>query len=415
MKVLIKNAKIYDVNSEYHLQTMDILVTDGVISEISAKIDTSADQTIESKELGISPGWIDVGAFNGEPGYEQRESLASLLAAGAKGGYAYIAPLPTTQPAIDTKSALQYLRSHNQTSTTKIIPLSSATAGSKGGDMAELIDLMERGAAACTDGPNAHISGGALMRISQYAAGAGVHYIHYLPHRELIPDGQIHEGASSVRLGLVGIPSLEEEIYLDEALSIAAYLDQHLYVQNISTSHAANLSESNDSLVASVAYLNLVKTDEDLMTFDQNLKVIPPLRTADDQSALKKAINDGTINCITSNHRPQLREEKDKEFGLSKFGANGLESCFAALCTHADDIAIDRIVHCLSIGGYEMLRLPAPSVSVGSEAVLTLFDASGDITLDDFASKCANNPFADKALKGKVIGVINVDQSTFFV
>lgn len=416
MKILIKNATVYDDRSPVHLQKTDILIIDGLITKIASEISESADHVISSPELCVSPGWLDIGPFNGEPGYEQREDLHSLKNAAAKGGYAYIAPLPNTNPTIDSKSQINFLQRQNDFHATEILPIAAASIGANGIDMSEVIDLVQSGAIAISDGYKSNISKGNLVRIMQYVKGIGATYIHYLPSNVLSADGQINEGEMSILLGMEGIAAIEEIISVQEVLAIAEYVDYPIRIQNISTSAALKLIEKSKSdVTVSVPYLNLTVSEGALRSFDVNLKVLPPLRQEAERKALIKAINKGKINCITSNHMPIKVEDKDKEFGLSKFGAIGLETCFAGIWTFATDINLDRVVYCLSQGAYDMLGLPCPSLSEGEKSVLTLFDPSLDIKITPhfIESKSLNTPFLNKTLKGKILGVINGKKTSF--
>lgn len=416
MKILIKNATIYDELSQYHLQQMDLLIDQGIIKNIAGTIEEDANHTIASTQLSVSPGWLDIGAFNGEPGYEQREDLCSLKKAAVKGGYAFLAPLPITSPAVDNKSQINFLQRQNDFDTCEILPLAAATIGAKGDNMSEIIDLVQAGAIALTDGPQHHLSKGQTLRIIQYANGIGTFYLHYLPTNSLAIDGQINEGEMSILLGMEGLPDTEERMGIQEILEISQYANTTARIMNISTSGAIKLlQKSRVPSLVSVPYLNLTTTEKALETFDTNLKVLPPLRRRSDQRALIKAINKGIINCITSNHMPVKVEDKDKEFGLSEFGATGLETCFSALLTYVPDLDLDRLIYCLSHGAYQMIGLPAPSIAVGQKCVITLFDPSADyhVTPADTASKSMNNPFMNELLRGKIIAVVNGTKTTF--
>jgi len=407
MSILLKNARLYDSRSKYHLKRVDLLIKDGKIKKISRGV-----EVVKSKNLSVSPGWLDIGAYNGEPGHEALEDLNSLKKSAAAGGYIYLATLPTTAPSIDSKSQITYLQKNNDNGVTEILPVACATQGAKGAVISEMIDLDLSGAVAFTDGPDHEINRGQLLRILQYLKRIDGIYIHYLKHNCLVSNGQISEGAQSMKLGLVGMPKTEEKLETLNAIEIARYVGSDIHIHNVSTPDV--IQKSADIQISySVPFLNLIHTDKDLEGFNTNLKVIPPLREQSDKNGLIKLINSGKINCVNSNHRPVLQEDKDKEFGMAKFGNIGLQHCYAALNTHATKLEQERLIHCLSQGAYEYLKLDAPRIEVDQEARLTLFDP--DIKSDSGPShaKCANNPFEGENLTGCIIGVINGLKDTF--
>jgi len=395
-----------------YLKRVDLLIKDGKIKKIGSDIKSRGVEVVKSKNLSVSPGWLDIGAYNGEPGHEALEDLNSLKKSAAAGGYIYLATLPTTAPSIDSKSQITYLQKNNDNGVTEILPVACATQGAKGAVISEMIDLDLSGAVAFTDGPDHEINRGQLLRILQYLKRIDGIYIHYLKHNCLVSNGQISEGAQSMKLGLVGMPKTEEKLETLNAIEIARYVGSDIHIHNVSTPDV--IQKSADIQISySVPFLNLIHTDKDLEGFNTNLKVIPPLREQSDKNGLIKLINSGKINCVNSNHRPVLQEDKDKEFGMAKFGNIGLQHCYAALNTHATKLEQERLIHCLSQGAYEYLKLDAPRIEVDQEARLTLFDP--DIKSDSGPShaKCANNPFEGENLTGCIIGVINGLKDTF--
>lgn len=412
MSILLKNARLYDSRSEYHLKRVDLLIKDGEIKKIGSDLKSRGAQVITSKNLSVSPGWLDIGAYNGEPGHESLEDLKSLKKAAAAGGYLYLATLPTTSPTVDNKSQISYLQKNNDNAVTEVLPIACATQGAKGAVISEMIDLDLYGAVAFTDGPDHQINRGQLLRILQYLKRIDGIYIHYLKHNCLVNNGQISEGAQSMKLGLVGMPKTEEKLETLNAIEIARYVGSDIHIHNISTPEV--IQKTSDVKVSySVPFLNLIRTDQDLEGFDTNLKVIPPLREPSDKNGLIKLINKGKINCINSNHRPILQEDKDKEFGASKFGNIGLQHCYAALNTYADKLEQERLIYCLSQGAYEYLMLDAPKIEAGNEAKLTVFDPDAENSDQQSYSKCVNNPFKADILTGAIIGVINGVKSSF--
>lgn len=405
--ILLRNAHIYDVRSRHHNTVKDVLVEKGRITKIAKKITPpSRAQVITSSQLCISPGWLDIGTYNGEPGYEYREDLESLINAAVSGGYAGLAPFPSCRPTLDNRGQLHYLRSQTQNQPVSIYPIASISKNNEGKELSEIIDLSHAGAKAFSDGDATHMSDGLLTRAMQY--------IKTCDALTIIPayqnsQGHVHEGSVSVSMGVEGLPVYKELTAINETLEAVKYAEGQVLIYNISSAESiARIKKYNGkgSVTASVSCLNLIRDVEDVQDFNLNLKVNPPLRSSQDKRALAKAVESGAINIITSQHRPLSKEEKDQPFGMSSFGAATIETVFASLLTYAD-ISVERLVHCLSVGPREALAVECPTIMVGEEACITVFDTSSKKTYDHFKTRGTNHPFSGSELTGEVIGLIN--------
>ncbi len=394
---------------------MDILIEKGVITKIAKSIVAPKRvKVIESKSLCVSPGWLDIGAYNGEPGYEYREDLKSLMDAAAQGGYVHIAPFPTGQPSVDSKGQLHFLISSAQDHIVNLHPIAAATKNREGEELSELLDLGKAGAIAFSDGNHDHINQDQLIRVMQYLKSIEGITI-YNANKESA--GHVHEGEVSVSMGVEGIPSYDEVSNVEKALRCSEYAESKLVMHNVSNKGSINAikrSSNKKNVSVSVPFMNLIQEDKDVLDFNLNLKVSPPLREKSDRDSLNKAIQSGVIDVITSNHMPLSLEEKDQPFGLSQSGASTIETVFAALNTYSQGVDIDKMIHCLSVGPHEALDLPCQEILVGNKAELTLFDPKEKVTFDEsqLKSKSKNNPYLNQELKGKVIGIINGSSST---
>lgn len=406
--ILLRRATIYDNRTELHLQERDILIEKGVITKIAKNIKApDKAKVISSNQLCVSPGWLDIGTYNGEQGYEYREDLNSLSKAAIKGGYTAIAPFPTGSPSIDNTGQLTFLMHRAKSQKIDILPIACLTKDRKGKEIAELIDLSESGAIAFSDGMGDHMDAPQLLRCLLYLKRVNGLVIRSASVPEL---SQMNEGKVSVQMGLEGSSKHLEISHVSDAIAQSTHSSGRLLVHNISVAdHLMNIKKTDKRNISfTVSALNLTKDEEDVLSFDSNLKVIPPLRESSDRKALSKAITNGQLNVITSNHSPKSLEEKDQPFGMSDYGASTLETVFPSLNTLAENIPLDRIIHCLSVGPYEALGLEGPSIKKGAMANLTLFDPTEATYLKDkdLASKSKNNPFLYTALRGKVKGTI---------
>lgn len=408
---LLKNAKIITARSPFNNSRKDILIKKGIIKKIADNIVDEKAQLIESGNLHVSIGWMDLGTQCNEPGFEHRETLNSLSQVAAAGGFTALAVFPNTYPVMDNKSSIQYLLNSTRDHLVDYYPIAAVSKKCEGKEITEMIDLHQHGAVAFSDGQHSISSGGLMLRALQYANSMNGFVIHYPTDSSLNEGDKIHEGTMSTSLGLKGSPALSELLMIERDIQLNAYAEARLISHTLSSKEAVSkLKElKNKNVFASVAYLNLCKTDESLAEFDVNYKVSPPLRAESDKEALKSAIKDGTIDIICSNHVPLEDELKKKEFVYATSGAIGLQTLYAALNTFAKDLSLGKIVTCLAINPRKILNIEIPAIDEGEACNLTIFDPDIEWTLnnDSNASGAKNSPFWNQSLKGKILGIIN--------
>lgn len=419
MDILLKRAKIIAPGDKNHLQTKDILISKGKIEKIANSVSAPKAKIIESKNLHVSIGWMDIGTHVGEPGLEHRETIESAAHAAAVGGYTDIAVMPTVHPVTHSKSEVSYIENNQPSNGVKIHSIAAVSKNAKGEDLTEMIDMSKAGAIAFGDGLKSIEDSGMMMRALQYAKSVDKPIINYSLDKSLAHDGQMHEGDISVSLGMQGIPSLAEQVAVQRDLYLTKYTDSQLVLHCISTSESCDLIrkaiQEKINVSATVAYLNLVHTDEDLKSFNSNLKVKPPLRSNVDRKALIKGLRNGTIQSIVSNHVPLEEEQKKLEFSYAGFGATGLETCFAVLNTFlAKDLAVEDLVAAFTLGPRRQLKIEMPELKSGVAARLTVFDPDLQWTYDRKSKKSisSNNHYLSEELKGKVIATIIGNKST---
>ena len=413
--MLLRSVTVVDPASPVHRQTVDIRVREGRIAAIAPELEASPDDDIyEGKNALISPGFVDIGAYLGDPGNEEREDIASLSAAAAAGGYVTVAVLPNTVPVRQSVADMRYLGVTGGETPVDLLPLAALSQDTAGHDMTQMMELAEAGAVAFTDGPGHGATASLLKRGLEYARGFGGTIID-TPYEQLSKDGQIHEGAISVRLGLPGIPAMSESIPLRRNLSLLDYTGGRLIVHLLSTAESVTLIEAFRSGGAqltgcTVAAHHLTFTDRELSGFDPNFKLMPPLRDEADRRQLREGLLNGTIDAIVSHHRARHREEKDLEFTYSAFGARGLETALRQLLTWADtDDKLDAVIMALTAGPRRLLSLPAVSIAVEQPAQFTLFTREGGSTIGpaDLKGKTLNSPLLGRQLPGKIIATYN--------
>jgi dihydroorotase len=413
MQVLLKSARIMDGSTENRKQ--DILIHNGRIESIEEHISTPKGATVwESPNLCVSPGWLDVGVYAADPGYEHREDLNSAAAAAAAGGFTAMACFPNTDPALHTKSEILYVKNKAKDLPVHCYPIGAVSQGCEGKDMAELFDMHAAGAVAFSDGKRAVQDAGLLLRALQYAKAFNGLIINVPHHKTIAAGGQMHEGLMSTSLGLKGLPALAEELMVQRDLSLLEYSGGRLHIHLISTAKSVALvraaKKAGLPVTCSVAVANLCFTDGKMADFDSNWKVVPPLRGDSDVKALLEGLMDGTIDFICSNHTPWHEEAKNLEFTYADFGMIGLETTFALCQTFlSNTLSIRDLVEKLSLAPRRVLGLDVPQITVGQRAEITVFDPDAEWVLEakDIRSKSKNTPFIGQTFKGRVLGVFS--------
>jgi dihydroorotase len=413
MTVLIKQAKIIDPSSPFNGHIKDILITNGIIIQISNAINSAAEQIIEQAGLCVSIGWMDVFANFTDPGYEYKETLETGAKAAAAGGFTDVMVLPNTNPVVHSKSQVEYIIQKSKTLAVNIHPIGAITKNAEGKELAEMYDMHQSGAIAFGDGINTVQSAGVLLKALQYVKSFDGTVIQIPDDKSVGANGLMNEGIISTQLGLPGKPAIAEELLVARDLKLARYADSKLHFTGVSSAKSLEYikrsKETGIKVTCSVTPYNLYFTDVDVQGYDTNLKTNPPLRTEADRQGLLNAIADGTIDCIASHHFPQNWDSKICEFEYAKEGMIGLESLFGIL--RELGLYAERLVEMLSVNPRKIFGIAVPEIKEGAAACLTLFNADEEYVFTEqmIQSKSNNSPFIGKKLKGKVIGIINKD------
>lgn len=417
MKVLIKQAQIVCPSSPFNGQLKDILVDNGIITSIADNISDPADKVIEQPGLHASIGWMDIFAHFCDPGLEFRETLETGAAAAAAGGFTEVFVLPNTTPAVHSKSQVEYIVQKSKSLAVNIHPLGAVTKNTEGAELAEMYDMSSSGAAAFSDGINAIQNSGLLIKALQYIKTFDGIILQVPDDKSIAPGGLMHEGVISTQLGLPGKPAMAEELIIARDIKLARYADSKLHFTGVSSAksleYIKRAKEGGIKISCSVTPYHLFFIDEDLTTYDTNLKVNPPLKTKTDKEALLNGLLDGTVDCIASHHIPYNYDNKVCEFEYAKNGMIGLESLFGVIWSIVNGRwTIEDLVKKLSVDPRQLFGLSVPEIKTGAVANLTLFNPATEYTFDEnmIQSKSNNSAFVGKRLKGKVIGIVNRNQ-----
>lgn len=413
MNLIIKSATILDSKSNHHGATNDILIENGIITQIASTIENPNNyETVSYENLHVSQGWFDSSVSLGEPGFEERETIENGLKTAAKSGFTAIAVNPNANPIADTKADISFLKSKAFGNAVDLYPIGALTTKSESVDLAELFDMKNAGAIAFGDYQKA-IKNPNLLKIALlYASNFDGLVLSFPQENKISGKGIVNEGHNSTRLGLKGIPGLAEELQVARDLFLLEYTQGKLHIPTVSTAKSVELIREAKAkglnISCSVAIHNLILSDDELEEFDTNFKVLPPLRTQNDCKALLEAVQDGTIDMITTDHNPIDVEHKKVEFDNAMYGTIGLETAFGALQTVLDT---EKVIDLLT-AGKDRFGIETTQISVGQKANLTLFNPEGKYTFTEehIHSTSKNSAFLGKELKGTVYGIVHNQQ-----
>ena len=409
MNALIKSATVVDSKSDFHNQNVDILIENGIITKISKHISNPKNyQEIKLDNLHVSQGWFDSSVSFGEPGFEERETIANGLNTAAKSGFTSLALNANTNPVIDSNSDITFVTSKSNDHAVNLKAIGALTKASESIDLAELFDMKNAGAVAFYDYQKP-ITNPNLLKIALQYANSFDGLVFSFPQESMISGrGVMNENINSTKLGLKGNPALAEELQIVRDLFLLEYTEGKLHIPTISTSKSVELMRKAKAkkldVTCSVAIHNICFTDDKLQDFDTNFKVLPPLRTQNDIDALIEGLRDGTIDMVTTDHNPIDIENKKVEFDHASYGTIGLESAFGAL----QNIYTTKKTVALLTKGKSRFGIEEYAINEGQKANFSLFnpDAKYIFSENNIHSKSKNSCFLGSELKGKAYGII---------
>jgi dihydroorotase len=339
-----------------------------------------------------------------EPGQENKESIETGSRAAARGGFTSIACMANTVPVNDNRSVTEYILARaRQVGLVNIFPVAAISRGLEGENIVEMADLVEGGAVAFSDDGHCVMKADLIRKALEYARMLDVPIIEHPEDHSISADGQVNEGFISYKYGLRGILNAAEEVIVARDIILQNRIRSRLHLTHISTAGSIDLirnaKKSKTRVTADVTPHHLLLNEERVQTYNTVYKVKPPLRTEKDRLALVKAVVDGTIDCIVSDHAPHTRDEKDREFEYAPFGVIGLETSFAVVCdrlVNTGVIPLSRMVELFSSNPAAILNLKEKGqIKPGFAADLTVFNLNGRFRIEeqDFQSKANNCPF----------------------
>ena len=416
MALLLKGGRVVDPAVGLD-EVADVVIRDGRIVEIGEDLSIPKGITVECAEKVVLPGLVDAHTHLREPGYEYKEDVESGTRAAAHGGFTAVCPMPNTNPVCDEGSAVRFIVERaRERGRVRVHPIGAITVGQNGTALAEMGDMLAEGAVAFSDDGRGLQDAGMMRLAMDYAKQFSATIVSHAEVESLAGKGVVNEGVVSTRLGLPGWPAQAEEIQVARDIALAELTGCRLHVAHISTAGSVELVRSAKArgiAVTCEATPHHLFLDEDAVdaTYDTNLKMNPPLRTAADREALVAALIDGTIDCIATDHAPHASHEKALEFELAPFGSTGLETALPLVNTHLvsrEVLGWADVVRLMAHGPRAALGLPEVRLEAGAVADITVVDpeARVEVTPAFFESKSSNSAFLGATLLGKATEVL---------
>jgi len=418
--LLIQGGRIIDPSQGID-ETGSLLITEGKISWLGrgeiAPPEPGCD-TLHARGLIVCPGFVDLHCHLRQPGFEDKETIATGSQAAARGGFTTICCMPNTSPPLDSRATVDYVKSTAASEgVVRILPIGCISKGREGEELAPMSELASAGVIAYSDDGNPVLNSNLMRQALDCSRGLGLPIIDHSEDTLLSEGGLMNEGIISTRLGLRGIPAAAEEIMIARDLILAQLTEARLHIAHVSTEGSVDLirrgKEKGIKVTAEVTPHHLTLTEEKVIGYNTNAKVNPPLRTKRDTQALIQGLKENVIDAIATDHAPHTEADKLVEFALAAFGISGFETALGSLLSlvHNGQLTLNTLISKLTcepakIIGNKYGRLG--SLEVGVSADVTIFDPDMEWIVDTkaFASKGKNTPLAGSRLKGKVMATI---------
>jgi len=416
MPLLVHGARVIDPSQDMD-SVGDLLIVDGKIAQVGSG--TTSDQpctVLHAEGLVVSPGFVDLHCHLREPGFEDKETIASGTRAAARGGFTTVCCMPNTKPPIDTRDVVEFVEKQAAADgVVRVLPIGCITKGRRGKQLVDIAELVDAGVVALSDDgdwiADPHLMRQALQQDRRF----GLFLSDHCQDLSLSAGGVMNEGKVSAKLGLKGIPAAAEEVAVARDIELAQETGGRLHIAHVSVAGSVDLirrgKEKRVAVTAEVTPHHLTMTDEMVTGRDTNAKMYPPLRTSADVEALSKALDEGVIDAIATDHAPHTDADKLCDFEVAAFGISVFETALGSLLmlVHAGSLRLVTLISKLTREPAAILRRgDIGTLKPGSWADVTIFDPEAEWTVDPtlFASKGKNTPLAGQRLKGKVMATI---------
>lgn len=422
MKLLIKNGIVVNPGDRTEKKA-DILVQDGVITEVAADIKGEADRVLDAKGAYCLPGFIDLHVHLRDPGLTYKEDIATGGAAALHGGFTTIVAMPNTKPVADSPEVISYVQEKaKEVTKTHVLQVGSVTKGMKGEELSDIYGMAEAGCICLSEDGKSVMNADLYRDAMKIAAKLGLRVLAHCEDINLVHGGVLNADAKSEELQMPGITNAVEDVIVARDILLAKETGAQLHLCHCSTKDSVKMVQmakaDGVSVTAEVCPHHFSMTSEEIDRDDANYKMNPPLRTREDVEALKAGLAADIMDVIATDHAPHSAEEKAKSIRNAPFGIVGLETAAALTYTHLVKpgvLTMMQMAEKMSYNPAKILGLNKGVIEAGAPADLVIFDAGAKWVIDPeaFASKGKNTPFAGKTVSGKVRVTISDGEVAF--
>ncbi len=408
-KLIIKNGRVIDPASGLD-RVADVGIEGGRIAQVGQNLNAIGAEVFDASGLIVAPGFIDIHVHLREPGIEYAETIETGARAAAAGGFASVCCMPNTIPVNDNATVTSYIVDRaRQNAVVNVFPIGAITKGSQGEELAAISSMKNAGIVAISDDGRPVMNARVMRRAMELARSLDIPVIDHCEDLHLSAGGDMHEGLTSVRLGLRGIPAASEDVMVARDLLLAQLTGARFHVAHISSRHSvamvAHAKMMGIQATCEVSPHHISLTDEQVAAYDSNYKMKPPLRSQCDVSGAIDGIVSGVIDAIATDHAPHAGSEKMQEFERCPFGILGLETAIGVSLDalyHTSRIGLDRFVALFTTGPARVLHLDRGTLAPGVPADVTLFDLDREWTYDvnKSCSKSKNSPYSGRKFRG---------------
>jgi dihydroorotase len=410
--IVVRGARVVDPSAGRD-EIADVLLQDGVVRAVGRGLGApDGAAVLDAAGLVAAPGFVDLHVHLREPGREDVETIASGARAAAAGGFTAVCAMPNTDPVTDNQAAVGFILGQaRRAGFARVYPIGAVSLGQKGEQLAEIGELAAAGAVAVSDDGKSVATAHLMRTALEYARTFAIPVIDHCEDHSLSQGGAMHEGLTSTRLGLKGIPRSAEDVIVARDIALAELTGGHVHFAHVSTAGAVRMIREAKArglhVTAEVTPHHFTLTDAACEGYETNAKMNPPLREATDVAALRAGLADGTIDCIATDHAPHHYDAKEAEFDNAPFGVVGLETALALAITELVEpgvLTLPRLVERMASGPASLAHLSGGTLRPGQPADVVVFDPAAAWTVDParFFSKSRNTPFGGRRLRGLV-------------
>lgn len=415
MKLLIRNGRVIDPASKLDAES-DILIEDGRISRVKGKIKDRANRVIDAKGCFVMPGFIDLHVHLRDPGFEEKETVATGAKAAARGGFTTILAMPNTRPVVDNADVVNYVHQKAKNlAPVNVLQIGAVTKGQEGKKLADIHQMVQAGIPAISEDGKSVMNTGLYYQAMQMARAEGIPVFAHCEDKNLMHGGVVNAGKRAKELGLPGISNDVEDVITARDILLAESVGVHLHLCHCSTRKSVwmvkQAKENGIAVTAEACPHHFTLCEDDIAADNSNYKMNPPLRTAEDMEAIREGLREGIIDVIATDHAPHTAVEKGQSMKRAPFGIVGLET--AAAITYSELVLKDyltpmQMAEKLSYNPAKVIGLEKGTLQEGSIADIVIFDPNQNYTIaaKEFAGKAKNTPFDKRKVTGKVMMTI---------